>query len=839
MAILHQTCLWRRAILAGGLVAALGVAVMHGTPAAGQARGGGGGAFGLGRGAAVQLPTPTAADRTEWQQRAAALTDEQVKHAMRRGIDFLLAHRNGNNWESGTEWRLNGERGGETALVLYALLHAGESLSDDPEYSEKLSYHGNTLAPSAAYLCAIDPQETYVAALMASALALIPPDPENKTQNSPQAAMQRAYRYLLSAMGPSGGYSYLPASKSRAARRGEDRGTLWAGDLSNAQYGALGMWAAADAGLSPPLEYWQTTNRFWRLQQSSSGSWGYYAAMNGPTQLEQIDRDRDSMGVAGIATLFIAQEFLDRTLRQAPREDDAMNLGLGWLDANFHADARDFYYLYGVERVGLASGRRFFGGVDWYRAAASFALARQGADGSWDGGFNGATPITTTAYALLFLSRGRNPVLLNKLQYDGPWNARPNDAAFLARALSKRYERPLNWQTVSLSSDPLEWTEAPLLLITGSEDPHFSSADIEKLREYVNAGGMIFSSSDGGSANFTLAMHKYAGELSDGKYLMAKLPENDAIYSPELGTKIMDKDLLQGMSNGVREIWVHAPSDLGGAWELQRENSKDYFAIPAALYFYATGKAPLESGLKSLTVPDKDAATPGQSVSLARLIYSGNADPEPGAWPRLSDLLRLPGADGEAPLELKIRDVSAGELDPQNFALVHMTGAARFRLNPAEIAALRNYLNGGGLLFADSAGGSKAFTDAFWEMARQIYPDAAPETLPADHPLFAGRSSVAESKPAADAGAADGADGGAGAIKVVQFRKFALAQEIKDGAPQIQAITVNGRIRILFSQYDITSGLLGTQTWGILGYTPETSRGLAEHMIRFALAQQR
>jgi len=767
----------------------------------------------------VQLPAPTQSDREEWQRSGAALSDEQVVASLHKGIRFLLAHSYGDNWESGARWRMDGEHGGETALVLYALLHAGQSLNDDPQYSASLSYRGKTLGPAVRWLCRLDPQETYVAALQACALALVPADPEDKSASSPQEALRRAYRFLLSAMGPSGGYSYRPASRSRSRQFPADRGTLWAGDLSNAQYGALGMWAAAEAGMLPPQQYWQTTDRFWRLQQAATGSWPYYASLNGPTPIDEMARDRDSMGVAGIATLFIAQEFLDHTLRLTNRQDDAMDLGLGWLSANFRADSRDLYYLYGAERVGLASGRRFFGSVDWYRAAAAQIIERQNEDGSWNGGFNGATPITATGYALLFLARGRNPVPFNKLQYEGAWNARPFDEAFLTRWMSKRYERPLNWQSVSLGVDPQEWTDAPVLLITGSEDPQFLPADIDKLRAYVEAGGMIFSTADGGSPRFSNAMRKYAGQLSRGKYQLAKLPAGHPLYSPDLGTRIGDHDLLLGMNNGVREIWIHSTADMGSAWQLKRETSKDYFEIPAAVYFYATGQSPVRSRLKTLEIP-APSQPPKETLALARLTYAGNGDPEPGAWPRLAKLL---AAEGEAGIDLHVQAAGAAELDAAVFPVAHMTGSGRFTLKPAEIGALRKYMDAGGLLFADAAGGNKAFTDSFWEMARQLYPDDPAKVLPADHPIFTG---VFEGR------------GKGSAIPEAQFRKFGAGAK-PGGPPELQAISTQGRVRVLFSQVDVTSGLLGTQTWGIDGYAPETARALAENILRWVAARRK
>ena len=60
--------------------------------------------------------------------------------------------------------------------------------------------------------------------------------------------------------------------------------------------------------------------------------------------------------------------------------------------------------------------------------------------------------VSTTAYSLLFLSRGRHPIFMNKLRFDGYWANRPRDIANLSHYATTVLERPLNWQVVSLKS---------------------------------------------------------------------------------------------------------------------------------------------------------------------------------------------------------------------------------------------------------------------------------------------------------------------------------------------------------------------------------------------------
>jgi hypothetical protein len=66
------------------------------------------------------------------------------------------------------------------------------------------------------------------------------------------------------------------------------------------------------------------------------------------------------------------------------------------------AGGRSYYFLWSLERVGVALDLKTIGGKDWYAWGADVLLANQGQDGSWQGQY----PATVdTCFALLFLKR--------------------------------------------------------------------------------------------------------------------------------------------------------------------------------------------------------------------------------------------------------------------------------------------------------------------------------------------------------------------------------------------------------------------------------------------------
>ena len=72
-----------------------------------------------------------------------------------------------------------------------------------------------------------------------------------------------------------------------------------------------------------------------------------------------------------------------------------------------HDKSRDPYYtLYGVERIGLASGFKYFETTNWYQAGADFLVSKQNQYGGFSGG--GYDNTISTCYALLFLFAGEH-----------------------------------------------------------------------------------------------------------------------------------------------------------------------------------------------------------------------------------------------------------------------------------------------------------------------------------------------------------------------------------------------------------------------------------------------
>jgi len=131
------------------------------------------------------------------------------------------------------------------------------------------------------------------------------------------------------------------------------------------------------------------------------------------------------MTTVGIASLVICRSELLRnsTYRRSlgGHVDRAVRDGIAWLDRNWRVDGNPrgqaegilhhYYYLYGLQRVGVLAKVDRIGRHPWYEDGAEYLLSHQREDGSWYCGIDAnSSRVSDTSFALLFLKRGTVPV---------------------------------------------------------------------------------------------------------------------------------------------------------------------------------------------------------------------------------------------------------------------------------------------------------------------------------------------------------------------------------------------------------------------------------------------
>jgi hypothetical protein len=735
-------------------------------------------------------------------QPAPTVSDAEILRAIRHGADFLLRQKSQDNWERNPQWQENklSQNGGETAMALWALLSIGQSV-DDPQ----LEPGSEELAPAVQWLLEHPPETVYVAGVEARVLQLLSATPASRKP------LEQIKARLLASQLNDGGFSYALSSlengtnpatataKPEAAARPEAPS-----DTSNSSYGLAGVLAAVEGGdrNEPRLaQFWTASEKFWRARQNADGGWGYTAAEK---------QSRPVLSANGAASLCL----LDRLVSKALMPDTALSGSLAFVLRGFQPEQspENNEYLFAVARLGEATGLRQMGAADWYDRGARILLDRQQPDGSW----SGRSPAVSTAYALLFLTQGRSPLAFSKLYEGPPVDAalQSTDGANLAHWLGRTFEEPLRWRLVSMQDGVASFSTAPILLIPFSATlpaSKFSADELAKLRQFCDGGGTIFSSGKG--LGVLDAVRKDAAQLADGKYTLHKLPSDHPLF--EVNGKMSNPPELYGLSNGVRELWVHSPIDMNNNWAKGGGGAGDAWRVPAMLLRYVsggTGSLHIRAAVPNAP-PTTEAAT--ITVGVARIQYDGNWNPEPAAWPRMAST-----AETRFRTIFLVTSVEPEKLDVQQTPVAHLTGTGKISLTHAQRVALKKYIDEGGLLFVDAAGAKPEFIASARKLFEQMYPDSKLEPIPLNSPIYNG--SIPHT----------------GKVDVVSYRRFGRHKEGDDHSPRLEAIMLYGRDAIVFSREDITSGLLETDTWGIAGYTPRSAQALARNVILYANAMK-
>jgi hypothetical protein len=749
--------------------------------------------------------------------RCVAASPEEVDKALTRATAFIYAQQNNGLWEAApapptpaeveekASSPLGGQYGGQTALAVYALLAAGESPQSDK------------LAKAIQFLKTVDIKGTYALGLRTQMYPFLPPSKD--VRDEALADVKRFESAVFTTGEAKGLYDYLLDSKRN-----------YRFDHSVSQYGVLGVWACERAGVEVSSPFWQIMEDGWNRDQNADGSWSYgeggaaTASYNPKPRASRRLEDRASMTVAGVATLFITQDYLHASMGikcSGNVVNPHIEAGLKWISDNFENVFTDktalapYYGLYGVERVGVASGRKYLGKVNWYQRGSDFLVSEQGARGNWGS-------LTETCFATLFLSRGRAPVIFNKLQYfdaagkEGVWNQRPRDVANLTHWVAKQTERDLNWQIVNLSGPPDELLDAPVLYISGNKPLKFSPADEAKLRQYCEEGGLIYGNPDCGSSEFSDSFRKLGSRLFH-MYEFHELPKSHVIFTGEQYPRTQWKPApsVLGLSNGVRELMILAQMDGARAWQLQEAGRKMAdFEFPANVLLYAIDKQNLVEKGATYFVRENPTAPVTRTIKLARLSYAGNWDPEPAGWRRMQAILH-----NQSHIKLDVSVVKLGENRLGNGSgngprVAVLTGTAATQFTAEARKEIKDFVDGGGTLIVDNAGGKGEFaSSAENELVLIFGADTGAqlkEHLPAASPIY--------NLPG-------------GAITEFSYRSYAKQTLGSLRAPMLSAITINGRQAVYFSRLDLSAGIVGQPTDGIIGYSPATATRIMTNLV--------
>lgn len=848
-----------RSLLAVGLALCLGLMLVSGTPTA------------------AQPPDPPA----DAKGKAAAVDDklvQQVKEAIDKGVRYLRkTQAKDGGWETLVLAEIAELKGGTTGLATLALLNCGLK-PDDP-----------TVAKALQFLEPLEPPKTYARALQTMVFA------ETRLEKY-KPKIERNVRWF----------------QEKAVRRGGKLGGWsYPGDLadnSNSQYALLALYAAKTAGVQIDEQLWREILDFYTRTQKPSGARGGYWAY-------WLDNDNDpsfTMTVGGTCGLLIANMGLDRSEQQLNdqtgvaaqcglyAENDALAKGMYYVATNFNfVNGKSVLYnYYGLERLGRLSGQRFIGKHDWYRVGCENLVKMQELDGGF--AFRGRNPtggvgadgqgVIASSFALLFLSKGRTPVLATKFAWGNiqraadsdpsvvteldragrpttrpDWNRKHNDLRnvvdFAAREVFDNV--PLSWQVYDARLQALNkdfdkidveaglLLQSPILYLNGHGSMPFVgrpgeklSAEEELLQRYVSEGGFLVGEACCGDKDFTASFAQLVGRIMPGSGLQP-MPAEHAIWTMFPGVSPRDFPDLQYVDRGCRTVAVFSPSPLAGFWEESRfmpskvdardpkNRGQKAYCLARNIIAYATGmELPKPKLTRTILVKEKDEGISRSKFRALQLKYISDegAQPPPAAG-ALKNLMAFLEQNAKLDVTQKSEVLPPTDDRLSKYKFMYLHGRKPVVFDGQSADNVKANLQTGGLLLADAACNDfkqwKAFDAAFRAEMKKMWGQ--------DLQVIPTRTPDGKDEPLYKIAR----DAGIDLLNVKCRREKADGSgpeaELRNYPALLEGIKVDGRWVVVYSKYDIGCAIEGHKSADCLGHDKDSALKIASAVVLYSL----
>jgi hypothetical protein len=411
------------------------------------------------------------------------------------------------------------------------------------------------------------------------------------------------------------------------------------------------------------------------------------------------------------------------------------------------------------------------------------------------------------------------------------WKSYPSDAQNLVTLTNERLADGNNYQyaTKPLASPGFDPVDIPILYMTGDYDFTLKPAEVENLRKFITQGGTIIFNAARGRDEFTRAVAREMRKVFPQKAFM-RLPTDHPIFNARYrikqvmtltgGVQAMKAPEVYSIDIGTRAAAILVPGGLGAALSnteyhpdgkhILGESAK---RLGVNLVAYMLGSTEYGRFLAQDFPVYTGKTRPGDVVRFAAVRYSGSWDLYPALQNSLlSGLKENTNIDVDyTPYTVTLDDKRLG-----HFPLLFMTGHYDFKLSDAEAAGLARYLKRGGLLVATAGAGLHPFDRAFKRELKKVFPRAELIKLPPTHPLFSG---------------------GWNPVEHVAYSPPALRDNPTLEAPEFYAYFIDGRIAILYSPYDLMSGVNRESNAYAKGVLDADALKLALNVVTYALSQ--
>lgn len=410
------------------------------------------------------------------------------------------------------------------------------------------------------------------------------------------------------------------------------------------------------------------------------------------------------------------------------------------------------------------------------------------------------------------------------------WKSFPNDGYYLMSAVNARLADGNNYQyaTKPLASPGFDPVDIPLLFMAGDYDFVFTQEEIDHLRKFISEGGTILFNAARGRDEFSRAVAREMKRVFPNKRLM-RAPQDHPLFNSRYrvqqvmalvnGVQFQQPPEIYTIDIGTRAAVILAPIGMGAAWsgETYHPQGKHLVGESAVrlgvnLVAYVLGATEYGRFLAQDFPVYNGRTAAGDVFRFGLVAYSGSWDVNPALQNSV-----LQGLNENTGLNVDYAPVAVTLDDPQlgDYPLTFLTGHYDFQWTAEETEGLQEYLQRGGMLVATAAAGLKPFDAAFRREIKKVLPDADLIKIPTTHPLFAG---------------------GWNPIERVEYTPSALRDDPSLEFPEFHGVFLDGRLAVIYTPYDLMSGLNRESNAYAKGLTSEDALRVVINIITYALS---
>jgi hypothetical protein len=410
------------------------------------------------------------------------------------------------------------------------------------------------------------------------------------------------------------------------------------------------------------------------------------------------------------------------------------------------------------------------------------------------------------------------------------WKSYENDANNLVTLTNQRLADGNNYQyaTRPLASGGFDPVDIPILYMTGDYDFILKPEEVENIRKFLVGGGTIIFNAARGRQEFSRAVVREMARVFPQKPFM-RLPLDHPVFNTRYrvqqvmmlvqGVQASRPPEVYSIDIGTRAAAILVPGGLGATLNASEYHPDGQHIVGESarrlgvnLVAYMLGSTEYGRFLAQDFPVYSGITRPGDVVRYAQIQYSGSWDLNPAVQNSLLSSLK-----DNTSIDVDFRPYAVGLDDARlgNFPLIYMTGHYDFQLSEAEAAGLSRYLARGGLLVASAGAGLKPFDTAFRRELAKAIPKAELIKLPPSHPLFAG---------------------GFNSIDRVTYTATALRDDPTLDTPQFYGLFIDGRLAVLYTPYDLMSGVNRESNAYAKGLVDTDALRVAMNAITYALS---